>query len=516
MKIQILVVIMILALAGLAPAATVTLNSPKNDSNLSSSIVNFNCSASSTTTLSNMTLYGDWSGSWAANQTENISGASNTSIFTESIPQGNYIWNCLATDTLGTSLAPSNFTLNIDLTPPVISSLTLNETYLCGNSSQIKVNCSTSDSLTGVSNVTINAKGPGEDKNYSASLVSGNNYSAIIPLNNTGSWNITCISKDYAGNEAKKNSSIKVYYTLPDLEVSSKDISFSNSNPYENQNVTISAVVHNNGCQNAGNFPTAFYIGDPSLGGRQIGKNITLSIPARSNATANIFWLAQIGPSNFFVSADINNTISEGNETNNKANKTLEVGAWQTFYGNVSSKKIVLSDSSYYNMTLWFNQSASTGVIFVTDENSVIHWSDLYALGRDVNNSPISNDFSDLDTLFNMSLFNDSIADRFTTNGNTPKETENFTVESRNVPYVPVINSTNNSNFVTGIMWDSYSDTDGQFDTSDKEKVVFATKINPGAIGKYGTYDYEITIPVELRNQSIGDNSQVYFYYELH
>ncbi len=495
-------------------APVVTLNFPQNNGNFSYSIT-FNCSATSQPAgLSNITLYGNWSGRWESNGTNFVSGASNSTTFTRNLPQGRYLWNCLATDNLSQSnFSLSNRTINIDKTPPVISSFALNESYLCGTTSRVKANCSVTDSFTGVKSVVINVNGSGSNKNYSASFVSGNTYSASVPLNQTGLWNFTCIATDYSGNLAKKYSSIRVYSSLADLTVSKNDLSIFNQKIYEGENVTISAVIHNNGCQNANNFLEGFYYGNPSSGGINLG-NVTLSVPQRSSSIANISWITSIGPANIFTIADLTGLVTESNKSNNEANRTFNIPAWQVFYGNVTATKI-LENSNSNEMNLWFNDSITTGMIFVTDKNSVIHWNSLVALGRSANGAIESNDFSDLDKIFNMTSFNDSVSNLFTTNGNTPKQTENFTVDSINTPYVPVIESTNTTNFMTGIMWDSYYDTDGQFDTVDKEKVVFATKVNQEAQGGYGKYDYEIKIPVRLRNQSAFDNSNVYFYYEL-
>ena len=503
---------------GLA-AAAVTLNSPSNGSNLSLSSVSFNCSATSSAGLSNMTLYGNWSGSWAANQTENVSGTSNTSIFSvNGLSQGDYMWNCLEADTSGASVfAASNFTFALDTAPPNITSVSVNQSYLCGTSSQVQVNCTATDGLTGVSNVTITASGPDEVQNYSAADIGGGNYSANIPLNQTGSWNFTCTAFDFAGNSANLSSStFEVYYSLADPAIFSQDIYLNNTEPIENQNITVNANVQNDGCQAANNFPVSFYYGDPASGGVQIGSNQTVSIPPRSNQTTNVTWLAQIGPADIFVIVDGNNTIAEGNTSDNEANNTVNVGSWEIFFGNVSDTKI-LADSSMENMTLWFNASASDGKIFIADAGVVVHWNDLIALGRNMSGAVSPNDFSELDSLLNMTGYNDSVSSLFTVNGggSTPKQTMNFTVQSRVIPYVPVIDSTNNSNFVTGILWDSYYDKgDGQFDVSDNEPVVFATKINSSMQGAYGIYDYEIRIPAKLRSQENAGNS-VDFYYEL-
>ena len=101
-----------------------------------------------------------------------------------------------------------------------------------------------------------------------------------------------------------------------------------------------------------------------------------------------------------------------------------------------------------------------------------------------------NNDFSEVDNNLNMSDVNDSVVNTYTSGGD-PIETANYTIFNKIVYNIPVINSTNNSNFVTGILWDSSDDLgNGQFDLSDQEDVLFVTKLNPSTQGRYGIYDF--------------------------
>lgn len=511
--------IFVISLISATPS--VTLESPADNANLST-LVNFTCSATESSfpinQLVNITIYGNWSGGWHANETTGVSGSSANVSFLKDIPEGKYVWNCLATNTpLGeTSFATSNRTFTVDKTPPAISSVQINESFLCGTSSLVRVNCTTTDS-SGISSVKIESTSPsGTKTNHTASFLSGDTYFSDIVADEIGIWDFSCIVNDTAGNTNSSGPfSLEVFHTVADPRIDEGGITFSSNNPYEGQSINVFANVYNKGCQAANDFWTAFYIGDPDSGGQQQGSNKSLSIPARSNQTANISWTVLMGPSNFFVKTDINDTISEGNESNNKANKTIQISAWQDFFGAIGSTKL-LSNSIYDNMTLWFNESTSTGNIFIIDIESVIDWSSLIAIGRNISGSQTLNDFSDIDSLFNMSSFNDSTSNRFTTDGNSPKQTDNFTIQSSLIENVPIINSTNNTNFETGILWDSSDDSgDGEFSQGDNEDLVMVTKINKNSLGAYGTYDYEITIPAKIREQDPTDSSEIYFFYEL-
>ncbi|RLE47581.1 hypothetical protein DRJ25_02070, partial [Candidatus Woesearchaeota archaeon] len=93
-----------------------------------------------------------------------------------------------------------------------------------------------------------------------------------------------------------------------------------------------------------------------------------------------------------------------------------------------------------------------------------------------------------------------------------PKQSTNFTVFGRLIQNVPFINSTNSSNFITGILWDSTNDSDGQF--SGNETLVFVSKINRNKPGLFGVYDYEIKVPVLLRVYGY-NTSQLKYFLEL-
>jgi len=102
----------------------INLNSPVENANLTSINVIFNCTVSDNYNLSNVTLYGNWSAGWHANET-NSSPANNTPvIFTKTIPNGKYKWNCQACDSAGNcAFASQNRTFNVsqDVTGPNVT-----------------------------------------------------------------------------------------------------------------------------------------------------------------------------------------------------------------------------------------------------------------------------------------------------------------------------------------------------------------------------------------------------------
>ena len=95
-----------------------TLISPMNNSVDEDGIINFNCSAVDDFNLNSVTLYGNWSGGWHANETKSLSGISNSTIFTKSLTNGIYEWNCLVYDNNSQSSwgNSSNWILKVNIT----------------------------------------------------------------------------------------------------------------------------------------------------------------------------------------------------------------------------------------------------------------------------------------------------------------------------------------------------------------------------------------------------------------
>ena len=102
----------------------VTLNSPDDYANFSSTI-DFNCTASDDINLVNVSLYGNWTVSgWHLNDT-NDTGINDTDyIFSKTISDGKYVWNCKACDNNSQSqcnFSTSNRTFTVDATAPTIT-----------------------------------------------------------------------------------------------------------------------------------------------------------------------------------------------------------------------------------------------------------------------------------------------------------------------------------------------------------------------------------------------------------
>ena len=97
------------------------------------------------------------------------------------------------------------------------------------------------------------------------------------------------------------------------------------------------------------------------------------------------------------------------------------------------------------------------------------------AVGINITGKNATRDFEEIDGALNITGFTDSINNSFTYNG-YGKNFDSFFVYSANITNVPIINSTNTSNFITGILWDNSDINNGEYNGT--QDVVFITKIN--------------------------------------
>ena len=485
--------------------------------NTTSVQVNFSCVLNdSDSNLKNVTLFGNWSNGWHSNETKVITGSFAQINFTKSLPPGSYKWSCLATDDLGISkYSQYNSTFTID-TPPNITQIRQNVTYLCGTSDYVRVECDVLKGSLSLNTIKVEAIRAQTSQNFSASLLSGNTYYSDIPLTLTGNYSFRCYANDTNNNTVFRLSStnVTVNTNVVDLAFIQNQTVFSKNDTIESEDIQIISNITNRGCSKASNFTVDFYDGDPLFGGQKIGPGINFSINSSSNMTINKTWSVKIGYTNIFIVLDSTGSFPETDETNNEENISFVQLSWEEFYGNASSNKI-LGSSTGHNLTAWANLSVVTGNVFVTDKESQVSWLNLIALGKNISKDNSSTDFSDLDSLLGSSLFSDSISNVYTSDGIHPRQTMDFLVHGKEIKDVPYVNSSEGSNFMTGILWDPSKDTDGKFGSFDKEEIVFVANINHMKQGAYGIYDYEIKVPAKLREYLLPDVRQVYLYYDL-
>ncbi|MBS3101941.1 hypothetical protein J4458_00660 [Candidatus Woesearchaeota archaeon] len=178
----------------------VTLVNPQNNNVSTTGNILFNCSATDDNNLANITLYHNISGIWSSNETKTLTGTVDYETFAiNNIPNGNYIWNCLAYDNVSQSdWGNSNFTVTVNIT-----------TLLDQNKFFIKDNTGNNIAWFGdAGNIVL--KGPLEQssnfqRTSNFAFVIRNNANDVLIIENNGSMYIDGTLQE---NQATINSDI--------------------------------------------------------------------------------------------------------------------------------------------------------------------------------------------------------------------------------------------------------------------------------------------------------------------
>ncbi|MCF7861065.1 hypothetical protein K9M79_02380 [Candidatus Woesearchaeota archaeon] len=298
-----------------------------------------------------------------------------------------------------------------------------------------------------------------------------------------------------------------------DVMVNETSVNFSSWTPIENENITIYGTVQNIGNTIFPNITLQFYdlTSDVSIGG-----NFTLYNFSPTNVTTiNTTWISSLGDHKIELQADIpiatDGQYTEVNESNNNASSVVNISTWGVVYGQVvgNISLATISDLLY----LW-SPEVPAGNMFIKDVDSDVDWHSLQAIGRTSSGGIAANDFVDIDTVLGTASFFDNITSKYSDDGSTPRLTDTFNISSNPIANVPIINSTNTSLFVTGILWDMSDSGDTEFDIAEGEDLVFVTHVNSEKLGSYGIYDYEVSVPVKLKEYKSGEN-KLSFYVEV-
>ncbi|MFZ2655052.1 MAG: CARDB domain-containing protein, partial [Victivallales bacterium] len=175
----------------------------------------------------------------------------------------------------------------------------------------------------------------------------------------------TVPESDEGNNIASSSVTVAPPISLPpDFEIKDSDISFSSSNPTNLDVITINASVKNIGGTKAEILKIAIFDGNPSDGGTQIGDDIVFN-NLSPQLTATIGFQAMLTPGThvIFVVADPDNNVSEINEQNNKAVKSITV---------VESPQSP-SDLAIQNASITFSNPAPTATDLFTISAEIVN-----------------------------------------------------------------------------------------------------------------------------------------------
>ncbi len=122
------------------------------------------------------------------------------------------------------------------------------------------------------------------------------------------------------------NTASKIIRLLPDLSISSDDISFSDDNPLEGDNVILNVTIHNTGGSPSDDSTVRIYYGDLDNIGILLAEEPIGSIPHGKNTTVSIEMIGvTLGRHDIYVVVDENDLIDEYSNDNNTAQKPLIV-----------------------------------------------------------------------------------------------------------------------------------------------------------------------------------------------
>jgi hypothetical protein len=188
---------------------------------------------------------------------------------------------------------------------------------------------------------------------------------------------------------------------------------------------------------------------------------------------------------------------------------------WSYYHGNVTSD-IVLATEDNDTILLWNVTNLNYSLIYATDKEASVSWFDLKALGS--NNLSVScciDDFEELDTILGLTGLDTSMNSTFT-ESSSAKESQSWRIQDEYISNLYTINLSTTSNFDMAILWDSSDDVgDGEYDSTDKEDIIFVVPLLEDSSCTYGTCDFEIKIPYTLANYDPTDSQTLYLYLEI-
>jgi len=406
----------------------------------------------------------------------------------------------------------------LESNPPNLTNLTLLLNGSLTNSTLIDFNFTVTDDINQtIQNCTLwsNFTGSWAPNNTITNIANAStrNFTLSLPQGEF-IWNIICQDSHLGLGTYPYNFTVRIDRTSKDLSINSSNIWFGNEEKTQGNNITLFANVTNTGLNNVNtSFIVQFFDGNPNTTGVQIGSDIIVpELNVTRTITVNATYTLKIGLNEIFVVVDAGNSINETNESNNEANTTLYIYMYQIFYGSVN-KNLVLGENGAGHIYQYVASSLTNGNVYFSDYDSSFDFSDLQAITRTTSGSSASNDFSEIDNALGTTGLNDSIINTWGQGIETPISLASFNVTGIIIGNVPTANSTGSGSFVTGILWDTADDSsmNGEYDASDKEDLVFITKINNSQPGFYGTYDYEARVPGPLKNYKPSTENLAYY-----
>lgn len=196
----------------------VTLNSPADNTNDLDGYIEFNCSVSDISSLSNISLYHNLSGSWEINQTQSVSGTEASVVFPLNLT-GDLVfdWNCWAFDADSNDDMDENRTMRINVnSAPVINDFFPNFVNVnVSEPANQTFNVSYSDSDSDVLNVSWYKDGVVVDTDavydFLGDYSSSGEYNITVTVSDdalsaSNFWNFTVFDVEVCGDGVKNST----------------------------------------------------------------------------------------------------------------------------------------------------------------------------------------------------------------------------------------------------------------------------------------------------------------------
>ena len=357
---------------------SIALNLPVNLFNISSTInITFNCTASDNVNITNVTLYGNWSGGWHANHTNSSAINNSNYIFIKNITDGKYVWNCRACDNSSNcAFASSNYTFTVDTTYPQVSfssGTDENRSYVSRN--WIYSNVSLTES--NLRNITWDINGTKTTYNTTT------NYHNQTDLGEGNfSYNVTAC--DYSGNCNNTGNRITVLDRTAPYFISITNQDFNYSSPFsyyinatdaflfanysidDTTNFTInrSGYLKNNTRVAVGRYTINISINDSAGNYNSTKINITVKIAAVQNITANTSTNVDFSNANanltILLNGNVNSTFIVSKETPVASGTTASLTVVKGI--NITSDSATSGNLSWAVITIYYTDSEISGL----------------------------------------------------------------------------------------------------------------------------------------------------------
>jgi len=350
----------------------ISLNSPVNNFNSSSYTVTFNATVFDNINLTNVSLWGNWTGSFIVNQS-NASGENNTDyIFTVDLTgydDGYYIWMIEARDNNTNVINSSIRTFTLDTKGPAIAIVSPNNNTNTTNT-ELDVNFTVSDAFIGLESCWYS----NDTNTINRSLVCGQNLTNITWAE--GQHNVTIYANDSSGNENSSRISFTIDTINPDISIINPTVNNSNTT---NTGLDINFTISDSNLASCWYSNDTYNINRSLICGTNLtnitwsegSHNITVYVNdsvGNENSSTISFRIDTKGPAISIVSPNNNSNSSNDNLDINFTFNDLGVGVESCWYSNDTNninRSLVCGQNltnitwseQQHNVTIWINDS---------------------------------------------------------------------------------------------------------------------------------------------------------------